>query len=212
MSLAIERFSVTTETDRKLNISVIFTSVESTLAALKGSWKTGERSSRENQAGCASDRAVPARARDSAGPVGDSTRIGFGGDGKRKPGGDERADLFVPRSLRNADQGFDTRLHRGSGRAQEMVADKGKISGSPPPARRLRGALQRDEVNWRRSVSWSGRPDGCPENRGRSSCAPRSPRRYRASTRCRIRPSSSTGRLPCPGIMSGNRSVRYRDP
>jgi hypothetical protein len=122
MTLAIEKILVPAtghpsrpiapETEQKLNIVVVFTSIESTLAALKEAGTLAH--SLGAQIKLVVPQVVPYPLPLDSPPV----LVEF-----NEPGGDERANLFVPRSLRNAGLGIETWLPCGSRRAEQMVAN-----------------------------------------------------------------------------------------
>ena len=132
VSPAIEKILVTAighptrpigeETDEKLDIAVVFTSVEWPLAALK------EAGNLANSLGARIKLVVPQVVpyplplENSSGPCG-VQRETLWCDGKRKPSRDERANSSVPRSLQNADLGIETRFPRGARWTGKVVAD-----------------------------------------------------------------------------------------
>ena len=134
MSLAIEKILAPAtghparhagdDADQKLNIAVVFTSVASTLTALK------EAGNLASDLGARIMLVVPQVVPyplplDTPPVLIEFNENRFRVMASQSSGGDERADLSVPRSLRNADLGIETRLHRGPRRAEEMVANQG---------------------------------------------------------------------------------------
>ena len=154
MSLAIEKILAPATghptrpgaeaSDQKLNIAVVFTSVHSTLAALKQAGNLAH-SLGAHQISGASGSAVRASARNPTSTRG-VQREPVSGNGTREPCGDKRADLSVQGSFRNAEIGVATWLSRSRRRAQAMVANERRTPGPETPVRRLRSAVSGNGV------------------------------------------------------------------
>ncbi len=105
MALALERMIApvtgvparpfTEETDSKLDISVVFTSVDATLTALKEAGNLASSLGGAHHAHRAADCSLSAAAYQSAGPGG-LQRTASAGDRKQLPGRNPRLHLFVP--------------------------------------------------------------------------------------------------------------------
>ena len=128
-----------------LNIAVIFTSVESTLAALK------EAGNLANHLGARIMLVVPQVVPyplplDGPPVAGGVQRAPLSGDGERRPGEHARSNLSVPRPPDCAEIGLEARFHRGPRRLEEIVANQERNPGAATSPCRVRSDFQRNGV------------------------------------------------------------------